>query len=245
MSRVRTLLKERFPRVRRLYALMRTLPLRLAGPKNVFTKIYRRNLWEDPESLSGPGSNLAQTEVVRQALPELLRRHGCRTMLDAPCGDFHWMKEVPLDLDLYIGADIVEELVASNRKLYGTERILFRRLNIITDPAPKVDLILCRDGLVHLSFRDALAALRNFARSGSSFLLTTTHTDRARNEDIVTGQWRPINPMLPPFGFPEPLELINERYTLGEGLYRDKSLGLWRISDLTGLSDGTEAPAGR
>lgn len=235
MGRVRAYVKERFPRIPRFYSYLRTLPLRLTPARKIFTRVYLQNTWEEPESRSGPGSSLAQTEAVRQELPSLLRRYGCRTLLDAPCGDFHWMKEVRLELDQYIGADIVKEMIASNQRRYGTDRCTFRTLNIITDQIPRVDLILCRDGLVHLSFHDALASLRNFALSGSSFLLTTTHAERLKNEDIVTGQWRPLNLQLPPFRFPEPLELINERYSLGDGLYRDKSLGLWKISTLTQL----------
>ncbi len=235
MGRIMKLVKKRLPRLRRGVAFIRTLPLRLAGPERAFTRVYRRNSWEDPESLSGPGSSLAETEAIREALPRLLARFGCRSMLDAPCGDFHWMKEVGLDLDLYIGADIVEALIHSNQKAYETDRRVFRKLNIITDPLPKVDLVLCRDCLVHLSFKDATSALRSFAGSGSTYLFTTTHVDWPDNADIVTGQWRPLNLRRAPFSFPEPIELINERYSLGEGKYRDKSLGLWRITDLPGL----------
>ena len=35
-------------------------------------------------------------------------------MLDIPCGDFYWMKEVDLKDIEYIGADIVDELIKKN-----------------------------------------------------------------------------------------------------------------------------------
>jgi hypothetical protein len=38
-------------------------------------------------------------------------------MLDAPCGDFNWMKEVDLSAVHYTGGDIVEPLVNSNHLL--------------------------------------------------------------------------------------------------------------------------------
>ena len=47
----------------------------------------------------------------------LLSRRRVRSILDAPCGDFYWMKEVALcDID-YIGADIVEEIIARDRNV--------------------------------------------------------------------------------------------------------------------------------
>src|SRR5215213_5906369 len=75
-----------------------------------FTDIYRRNLWGEAESVSGSGSTMAETEDIRGYLPELLQRLGARSLLDIPCGDFHWMKTVDLGIDRYIGADIVPEL---------------------------------------------------------------------------------------------------------------------------------------
>jgi hypothetical protein len=34
--------------------------------KDIFEEIYRQQIWFDPESKSGPGSNLAQTSTVRK-----------------------------------------------------------------------------------------------------------------------------------------------------------------------------------
>jgi hypothetical protein len=97
-------------------------------------------------------------------------------------------------------------------------------------------MIFSRDMTVHLSNRDALAAFRNFKRSKSEYLLTTTFTATETNEDILTGEWRPMNLQRPPFNFPDPLRLINEHCTEDGGKYTDKSLGLWRLKDLPDLS---------
>jgi hypothetical protein len=37
---------------------------------------------------------------------------------------------------------------------------------------------------------------------------------------------------LPPFNFPQPIEVITEGCTENDGRYADKSLMLWNISDL-------------
>jgi hypothetical protein len=103
------------------------------------------------------------------------------------------------------------------------------------DPLPEADLLLCRDCLVHLSFADIGRALSNVLRSGLPYLLTTTFPECEVNEDIVTGDWRPLNLELEPFGFPPPSELLNERCSEAGGLFADKSLGLWQLAELTKL----------
>lgn len=80
-------------------------------PREVFTEIYRRNIWGYQETVSGGGSTLHYTEKVRQTLPGLLADLNIGTMLDLPCGDYHWMSEIELPVAHYIGADIVPHLV--------------------------------------------------------------------------------------------------------------------------------------
>jgi hypothetical protein len=59
-----------------------------------FTQIYEQNLWGNLEAVSAAGSSLAATKAVRSELPALLARLAVRHVLDAPCGDFTWMKEI-------------------------------------------------------------------------------------------------------------------------------------------------------
>lgn len=199
--------------------------------REIFGDIYHKNYWGNSDSRSGAGSDLVQTAVVRRELPKLITQFDIRAMLDIPCGDWHWMKEVNIDVD-YIGADIVHDIICRNKELYSKERCRFMMLDLIKDNLPKVDLVFSRDVLVHLSFDDIFLALRNIKRSGSEYLITTTFADRDSNFDIPTGHWRPLNLQKAPFNFPEPLRLINENCTEGDGSWNDKSLGFWKISDL-------------
>jgi SAM-dependent methyltransferase len=199
----------------------------------VFSAIYHDNAWSSKESLSGPGSELAPTTRLRAELPMLTRELSVRSLLDAPCGDFHWMREVRLDLDRYIGVDIVPELIRANQRKYGDGTRRFICLDITRDELPQADLILCRDCLVHLSFPDIASALRKFQESGSAYLLTTTFAGLSKNAEIMTGDWRPIEFQLPPFNFPMPTKLIREGVDLSDELPEaDKCLGLWRLADI-------------
>ena len=125
----------------------RALFHRSKSMESTFFQIYERRAWGDGESVSGFGSDLDQTAAVREALPALLKQIGARTMVDAPCGDFHWMKEVKLELDRYIGIDIVPDLIDRNQQLYTDEVREFRTQNITKEPVPNVDVIFCRDCL--------------------------------------------------------------------------------------------------
>jgi hypothetical protein len=201
-------------------------------PSRVFVDIHSRNAWGGVESRSGNGSSLEQTQTIREQLPLVIRDLRVTSFLDVPCGDLHWMKHVDLDAVAYIGADIVETLIDHNQAVYATKNKQFIVLDIMTDSLPPADMIFSRDCLVHLSFRDIFRTIRNIQRSSATYLLTTTFTAIEENKDIVTGEWRPLNLVLPPFNFPEPLTLINENCTEVDGRYSDKSLGLWRISDI-------------
>jgi hypothetical protein len=85
---------------------------------------------------------------------------------------------------------------------------------------------------VHLSFANVERALANMARSGATWLITTTFTDWGENADCEDGDWRALNMQSAPFFWPRPEALINEDCREGEGGWADKSLGLWRFRDL-------------
>lgn len=204
-------------------------------PKNteqVFTEIYEHNKWKGKGSVSGTGSDNDQTRIIIEEIPAVIRDFGVSKVLDIPCGDFYWMKNVSLDDIEYIGADIVEDLIKNNSERHGRDGVSFRKLNLIKDRLPKVDLVICRDCLVHLSFEDIFCALENLRNSESEYVLTTTFTGRTENTDIKTGQFRTVNLQAAPFNFPEPLLVIDEGCTEGNGAFTDKSLGLWRIRDV-------------
>jgi hypothetical protein len=195
--------------------------------RRLFTNIFRRNVRGGEESVSGPGSTRARGDSFSADIVELLGKLEARTLLDAPCGDFNWMDRVADRVESYVGVDVVEELIARNRQRHAGRSFLCADLT--RDALPRADVILCRDALVHFSFADIRAALRNFRRSGSRYLLTTTFVAHERNDDIWTGGFRMLNLEREPFRFPPPLALIDERRLLLNGSDSGKRLGLWDL----------------
>jgi hypothetical protein len=207
-------------------------PLVSDGRKR-FSAIYRSNVFGGEESRSGRGSSLGQTAVIRKVLPALLSELKVRVLLDAPCGDSHWIQQVNFPGIKYVGADIVTELIEENRRRYAGPAREFSCLDLACDQLPSADLILCRDCLVHLPFEQSLNILRNFRRSGARYALVTTFPNTKENVDLGEGGlWRPLNLQAPPFNLPDPLQLIVEHCTEADGAYRDKSLGLWELSSV-------------
>jgi len=198
----------------------------------VFNKAYYKNSWGSRESASGTGSELAQTRVLVEKLPGILKDLGVTSFLDLPCGDLNWMAQVDLGGIRYIGSDIVAPIIENYIKKFAGSGREFTRLNLIIDDLPEANLIFCRDCLVHLSNSDIFKALANISRSGIRYLATTTFTSRKENPDIPTGCWRPINLQASPFSLPSPLLLLNEGCTEAGGLYDDKCLGVWSVADL-------------
>jgi hypothetical protein len=184
------------------------------------------------ESVSGPGSSWQATCELRERLPHLLEDLDVRTLLDAPCGDFNWLRHIHFSDLEYIGIDIDSELIAENCCRYAGPRRTFRRLDLLRDPLPKAGAILCRDLLPHLSYAQIFAALCNFARSGATYLLATAFADSRANHDTARGEWRTLCLTRAPFDFPPPLRSINEKCTEAGGQYRDKSLAVWSFEAL-------------
>lgn len=200
--------------------------------KQVFTNYYQKNSWQGKESVSGPGSDYEQTKFLIPELEILIRDLNIESMLDAPCGDFNWMKRVNLGNVKYKGVDIVDDLINKNSKLYKDKNIRFSVLDIVNDDIPQVDLIMVRDCFVHLPIEDIMKSINNIKESKSTYLLTTHFLwdHMPCNSDIKVGGWRRINFCKAPFNFKYPERIIVEGNIQSND--RDKTMSLWKIEDL-------------
>ncbi|WP_024506535.1 hypothetical protein [Bradyrhizobium sp. ARR65] len=196
-------------------------------PKLVFTNIFRKNWWNNGESRSGWGAELRRTVSIRAELLEFVQRHSIRSLLDAPCGDFHWMRHVKWPPGFrYIGADIVHDLIVENRKKYPHTE--FMELNVLSDPLPPVESWLARDLMIHFPDEAVQAALTQFRKSTIRYLLATTYPNARSNTDIKFGQVRHLNLCAPPFRLPPPFEILREDDDPKTG----RVIGVWRRNDI-------------
>lgn len=202
------------------------------GRKFRFNKYYFFNGFAGNESISGEGSGDKQTNTLRNQLPKLLKKYNIKSMVDAPCGDNYWINKLNITNICYTGIDIVEVLIKKNISNYSNSKKFFICKDLVEYVVPKADLILCRDLLVHLTYKDSLAVLRNFKKSNSKYLLTTTFDQTNKNDDLLDKIWRPLNLELSPFLFPKPIYVINEKCSEENYKYKDKKLALWDLRSL-------------
>jgi SAM-dependent methyltransferase len=196
-----------------------------------FSAVYQNRVWLNGRlsgALSGLGSEITNTCLIRYQLPQLLESLGTRTLLDIGCGDFNWMKEIQLPCE-YIGIDIVRDLIEVNAIRYGGERRRFRALDATREPLPRADAVLCREVLFHLSFEDIWSLVENVRRSGTSFFIATTDSDLRLNADIVSGDFRFLNLRRAPFWFPVPSFSIWDN-----AVAADRVLAGWEVANLPG-----------
>jgi hypothetical protein len=201
--------------------------LNLRSRREVFRQIARENSWDGTESVSGPGSSMEATSLLRAALPKLLTTYKCRTLLDIPCGDAYWISRTLTGEINYIGADIVPELVERNRASYPAFG-RFEVIDLVSDELPCVDMIMIRDCFIHLPNRMVSIAIENVKRSDARYVLVSTYPHRADNIDIEIGGFRAIDLEKAPFSLPKPLEVIVET----EGIVSGKSMALWDVKAL-------------
>ena len=197
---------------------------------HMFTSIYDHPTgWGSTESKSGVGSELKSTKKLRQELSFLFLKYKINSILDIPCGDFNWFSQMDLNDVKYVGGDIVEKLVESNRVKYPNFEFL--HIDITKDDLIKSDLVLTRDCFVHLSNNNIIKAIENIKNSGSRYLLTTSFTKFCDNVDIEDGEWREINLMIEPFNL-KPIYLINEMCVVAYPTATDKCMLLFDLNDL-------------
>lgn len=190
-----------------------------------FSAIYRANAWNGEESLSGPGSGAAATERPRAELVALVAELGATSVLDAACGDGYWMPDLPG----YLGVDVAPEAIATSRRRHPERRYMVGDVAQLS--LPRVDLVITRDAMQHLSYVDGLAFLRACMSVGR-WLLASTYVG-GQNVNVETGRAYSPDLTAPPFNLPQPNRLIFDGYYYhhhNTDQVRDprKHLGLWR-----------------
>lgn len=211
---------------------------------------FNEKIWHghQSESRSGAGSTLEFTERLREKLPAFLKKHKVKSFLDAPCGDWNWMAYVDLGKIKYIGGDIADAVVEEVKEKHGGKDREFCVLDITSDPLPKVDMMMARDVLFHLKFWLRWAFLENFVKSETPLLLTTMHHIQVNKKLGKNGGFTKFNPMMPPFNFPAPIDMIHETADdLPEDIIdqpegrKHRSLGLWTREQIIEVLAAREA----
>ena len=207
--------------------------------KTVFSNIYETyGFGGTVESRSGYGSTLEETAALREKIKTLVREKNIKSVVDIPCGDFNWMKEIVFSFETYTGGDIVEKCIQENKERYSNSRIKFVNFDLVTDEIPTADLLIVRDVLGHFPIEDGEKIIKNILKSGCKYLLSTTwynlqdkdYSKKHLNRGAGHGGFYPINLMSKPFNFPEPDTILEENIRVDDHeIGTIKALGLWDL----------------
>lgn len=205
----------------------------------LFNRIHDANLWGSAESRSGGGSTKATTSTAARCIGEWIRKYDIKTFLDLPCGDANWQAGIPgIENVRYTGMDIsVGALETAKTRMSEVQTDIddFRTHDIVALPMrQRYDAIMHRDVVQHLSYEEALRGLSNFAKSGSTYFIVSTHpksTERGVESDVGVardiGYTYQNNMQSEPFNFPPPLEMC-DNYANNDA----SKIAIWRIADL-------------
>jgi SAM-dependent methyltransferase len=126
--------------------------------REVFTRIYETGAWGKASEGSGPfcsgiGSHdpLIVDPYVKAVSAALMSFDSPPDVVDLGCGDFAVGSRIRRYCGNYIACDVVEPLVAHNRRVFGDLGVDFRVLDIVNDSLPAGDVVFIRQVLQHLS----------------------------------------------------------------------------------------------
>ena len=185
--------------------------------------------FEKKETACGQGSTMKRTEDTREFLHRVLREYNIKSMIDIGCGDWNWMKTVNLYGIDYTGYDFDWDFIKENQLDYPQHK--FVHWNVLEhNEYPKVDLILCRDFLIHFENNHIITLLNQFDRSGSKYLMTTSYPD-AGFEDFTekqkkqkyTRNKRPSRAVDMSVLMKDPIDYVVEKKNM------NRILGLWEL----------------
>lgn len=190
-----------------------------------FITYYEQGFWANRDGSSGPNSAAHRTPLLRERLTTLLQELNIHTLFDAGCGDANLIRHMNLGTIHYTGMDCVPTMIAHNQlQFQGHSQMHFLLGNVLSDPLPQADLILCRDVVHYLPNPLVFQLLENFTRSGSTYLAIThnLYSPSSANTPTELGIFRPVNLCQSPFHWPQPLKMIMEDEY-------GKALGIWKL----------------
>ncbi|MBK8556592.1 MAG: hypothetical protein IPL65_12860 [Lewinellaceae bacterium] len=128
------------------YRYAKAIPFsRQLHTKAVFEKIYRSKHWDEGESISGPGSSLMATQGIVAGLQKFVADYHIASMVDVPCGDFHWMRQLNFSNLKYLGRHSISVDPTEHQAIQQRKRTL-QDLNIISDEI-SFCVMFCSTGL--------------------------------------------------------------------------------------------------
>lgn len=175
--------------------------------KQIFTRIYKQKKWRHRKCpLSGSGSTLRNTKMVRNLLDEFIKTNSLKSITDLGCGDLTWItstnffNEPSID---YTGVDVVDMLIEGHIARVEGKKFISIDLVDYTN-MPYTNLVILRDVIFHLSIVDIQTIFNNI-KGRFDYILITNCRNTENTDNFNKYQYSMRNIHIEPFN-------INNRF---------------------------------
>ena len=132
--------------------------------RTIFTEIYAKSQWGTG---SGNGSHPASTFEYRNFLERFIHMNNISSVIDIGCGDWQSTRFMSFGAAKYVGFELVEGLVESNRARFGSDLVEFRNMPDNPLELPQSDLLIMKDVLNILQMSRYFSSVTVFFRDTS------------------------------------------------------------------------------
>jgi SAM-dependent methyltransferase len=170
----------------------------------VFSRLYEKGEWgKTPEGYgsSGEGSSFKYVTMYLEYLKDFLETHQIKSVVDLGCGDWEFSHLINwMNID-YLGIDVVKKVIEKNNHRFASPNIHFAVGDATTRTLPSADLLICKEVLQHLPFRDIEKIIAQFPQFKYCLIVNDVdpETLTCKNEDIPRGHYRLLDLTKPPF----------------------------------------------
>lgn len=170
----------------------------------IFSDIYKRGEWgvdANKKGTSGSGSNPQNAKLYITFLQTFLSENNIKSVVDLGCGDWQIGKVINWDGIKYLGVDVVDSIISENAKTFSASNITFLKADGIDYILPKADLLICKDVLQHLPFKDIQSIIKQFEKYKYCIVINDVDPIKltCENVDIPRGYYRYLDVTKPPF----------------------------------------------
>ena len=113
-----------------------------------FDEIYRRKMWKQSSSLSGPGSSGVWAIEFQRLVAGLVEAKSVRSILDVGCGDFMVGAQLAPLVESMVAMDVSNFIIEQNKAAHSSlTNVTFVAGDVCECKIPTVDLVLIRQVL--------------------------------------------------------------------------------------------------
>ena len=132
--------------------------------EEIFKRVYEQKIWNKTSDLdfdSGPGShNVDILKPYLDAIISFLNENRNMVIIDLGCGDFNVGSNLVKFSKKYIAIDVVGDLIDRNKNLYKSNRLIFKKIDVVYEDIPRGDCILIKEVFQHITNKEIKMILK-------------------------------------------------------------------------------------